>query len=79
MNILKNKQLNAESYSAFNIKLKNKHNLSIGAPYLCIPMHEFGVQMGNSDEIRASRVCRDFCSQLAEIDVVVDFFFSLRN
>ena len=39
-----------------------------------IPTQEFGVQMGNEDEIRASGVCRGLRLQLAEMKVVADFF-----
>ena len=35
MKLLKNKQLNAESYSAFSIKSKNKHHLSLKYIYFC--------------------------------------------
>ena len=40
----------------------------------CDLTHEFEVQMGNGDEIRASGFCRRLHLQFAETDVVVDFF-----
>ena len=40
----------------------------------CDPTQKFGVQMGNGDEVKTSRVCRGLCLQLAEIDVIADFF-----
>ena len=40
----------------------------------CDPTHEFGVQMGNGDEIRASGVCHGLHLQFAETNVVADFF-----
>ncbi|XP_010270441.1 PREDICTED: uncharacterized protein LOC104606771 [Nelumbo nucifera] len=38
------------------------------------PTHEFGVQMGNDDEVRTSGVCRQVCLNLPELDVIADFF-----
>ncbi|XP_019054932.1 PREDICTED: uncharacterized protein LOC109115387 [Nelumbo nucifera] len=38
------------------------------------PTHEFGVQMGNGDEVRISGVCRQVCLNLPELDVIADFF-----
>ena len=40
----------------------------------CDPIQKFGVQMGNGDEVKTSRVCRGLCLQLAEIEVMADFF-----
>ena len=44
----------------------------------CTPTQEFGMQMANGDEIRASRVCQGLYLQLTELNVIVDFFFPLR-
>ena len=40
----------------------------------CTPTQEFDVQMGNSDEIKGSGVCRGLRLQLAKLTVVSDLF-----
>ena len=40
----------------------------------CDPTQKFGVQMGNGDEVKTSGVCQGLCLQLAEIEVMADFF-----
>ena len=41
----------------------------------CDPTQKFGVQMGNRDEVKTSEVFQGLCLQLAEIEVMADFFF----
>ena len=38
------------------------------------PTQEFGVLIGNEDEVRASGVCHGLCLQLALLNMVADFF-----
>ena len=49
-------------------------NLVLELHLRCTPMQEFGVQMGNGDEIRTSGVCRGLSLQLADMKVIAYFF-----